>query len=258
MAGEQQERPVYRHIVVKRKDFIEKVASPEEFRRLRQQLDAGVPVDDDLKHLVVDDTLKKTMRKVMGWAGHGGRELEGTDDGVHGDNMLAEADAMAERKDDGPLRYKRQQGVIVARLVQNKIPGGDDVLPTNPTVLSHPGFSDAEDAEQSFMDAALALQAIFTEFSDRKFLLLDKELREGVTLVTVAYTPIMAAPKASTGLDLSCTFHQTTRFGYVDTDTFDVHSEIGEYPIAPPGTMELTMMMKSVDQVLAGSSTGRR
>lgn len=250
---QQTERPIYRHIIVKRRGFIEKVASPEQFRRIRAQLEddpTGATLDDDIKHLYRGDTLKKTMEKVMGWSGRG-TAVEESPDGVDPSQVVAEHDAMRLRGDDGPVKYRAQAGVVVATLNKKHIPGGDERLPLTPMVLSHPGFSHSDDPAADFLKAAFDLQAKFRAHSDRKFLLLDKWAQQGVTLVTVAYTPILAAPKADRGLELYCEFHQVTRMGHVDTSGFDVYSDSGEYPISPPNTAELLTMMKSADE-LAG------
>lgn len=254
----QEERPVYRHVIVKRRGYIEPVASPEDLRRLRQQIESNSPIDDDLKHLFVKDTLKQTMRKALNWAGHQDVEVEGSDDGLHPTAMFDEAVAMKERGDERTtLKYQRQEGVIVSRVNTKHIPGGDERLPLEPTMLHHPGFSQADDATAQYLECARELQAQFQKFSDRKFLLMEPQFRSGVTLVTVCITPITAAPRADVGLELFCEFHQVTRFGYVDTSDFEVYSEIGEYPISPPSSMDLTMMMKSADQIMGVSDSSR-
>jgi hypothetical protein len=247
-----EDRPVYRHVVVKRRNLVEKVANPEDFRRLRQQLDAGQPVDDDLKHLVVQDTLKKTMKKVMGWSGHEDVDVEGVDSGgLNPTAAFSEAQSMKDRGDEREaVRYKKQPGVVVSRIVKEHIPGGEEAMPGVPVMLHHPGFDVCEDPEHAFMEAARKLMGIFMEHSDRQFLLMDDDLRSGCTLVTLVLTPIIAIPRATVGVELICEFHQKTRFGFVDTANFDVFSEVGDFPITPPGTMDLTMMMKTADQVL--------
>lgn len=253
---QQTERPIYRHLIVKRRGFIEKVASPEQFRRLRAQLEAQQPLDEDIRHLYRSDTLKQTMQKVMGWSGRG-TDVEESPDGVDPANILAEHDAMRERGDEGPVKYRSQGGVVVATLNKKHIPGGNEPLPLTPSVLSHPGFRDADDPQAEFLKAAFDLQGKFRALSDRKFLLLDASQRAGITLVTVAYTPIMAAPKADRGLELFCEFHQVTRFGNVDTSGFEVYSDAGEYPISPPNAGELLSMMKSADEFRALSPSTR-
>ena len=70
-------------------------------------------------------------------------------------------------------------------------------------------------------------------------------------MVTLVLTPIIAIPRADVGLELYCEFHQKTRFGFVDTDTFDVFSEIGEYPVECPTGMDMAMMFKTSDEVLS-------
>ena len=253
---EQADRPVYRHVIVKRRGYIESVASPEDLRRLRQQVESESPIDDDLKHLFVADTLKKTMHKHMAWAGHGDVDIESSDDGLDPAAAAAEATAMKQRgAERAPVRYKPQEGYIVSRLTALHVPGGGS-LPSEPTMLTHPGFSQAANAEASYLECARELQTVFQDFSDRKFQLMDPDLRSGVTLVTVCITPITAAPRADVGLELYCEFHQVTQFGYVDTQGFEVYSEVGAYPIAPPSGMDLMMMMKTSDEL--GITTAAR
>lgn len=253
------ERPIYRHVIVKRRGYIEPVASPEDLRRLRQQVESASPLDEDLKHLFVKDTLRQTMKKVMAWAGHGDVAVEGDQDGLDPGAVFAEADAMKLRGDErAKVKYQPQEGVIVARVNTKHIPGGTDSLPSEPTMLLHPGFEAADNAEAEYLRCARELQAEFEKFSDRKFLLMDPEMRAGVTLVTVCITPITAAPRVLVGLELFCEFHQTTRFGFVDTTGFEVYSEIGEFPFTPPTAMDLLMMMKSRDAIIgaSGGATG--
>lgn len=246
---EQAARPVYRHVVVKRKGYIEAVASPEDMRRLRQQVESESPIDEDLRHLFVKDTLKKTMKKHMAWAGHGDVEVEASDEGLDPMAAAEEAAAMKQRGEErAPVKYKPQEGYIVSRLTSQHVPGGGS-LPIEPTMLLHPGFDQAENAESRYLECARELQAMFQQHSDRQFLLMDPAVQAGVTLVTVCITPVTAAPRATTGVELYCEFHQVTRFGYVDTEGFDVYSETGEYPISPPSTMDLMMMMKSADEL---------
>ena len=116
-------------------------------------------------------------------------------------------------------------------------------------MLMHPGFDQSANAEGSYLACAKELQQVFQEYSDRKFKLVDPDMRAGVTLVTVCITPITAAPRADVGLELYCEFHQVTQFGYVDTQGFEVHSEVGVFPISPPSTMDLMMMMKTRDEL---------
>lgn len=245
------ERPVYRHVVVQRRGYIEKVASPEDLRRLRKQVEEESPIDEDLKHLFVKDTLRKTMKKVMTWAGHGDVEVQATDAGLDPHAVAAEAEAMKLRGEEREtVGYKAQEGYIVSRIVTNHVPGGyNESLPNEPTMLLHPGFDQAEHVEGQYLACALELRQQFQDFSDRKFLLMDPALRAGVTLVTVCITPITAAPRADVGMELFCEFHQTTRFGFVDTEGFEVCSEVGEFPIAPPSSMDLMTMMKTRDEL---------
>jgi hypothetical protein len=236
-------------VIVKKRGYCEPTASPEDLRRLRQQIEAGTPLDADLKPLFVKDTLKQTMKKVMGWSGHADVEMEGSDDGLDPSAVFAEADAMKQRGGERtPVKYRQQEGVIVSRLNTQQIPGGCE--PLQPTMLHHPGFEHADSVEAEYLRCAQELQDEFQRHSDRKFLLMDPELQAGVTLVTVCITPIMAAPRATVGLELLCEFHQTTRFGFVDTTGFEVYSEIGKYPINPPSSMDLLMMMHPADAIL--------
>src|SRR3989344_6156189 len=178
----QAERPVYRHVVVQRRGYIERVASPDDLRRLRQQVELDSPIDDDLKHLFVQDTLKKTM-KVMGWSGYGDVKVEADVDGLDPAMAASEAQAMKERGGERtPVKYRPQEGYIVARVNTKHVPGGDESLPIEPTMLHHPGFGQADNAEVQYLECARQLQTTFQEFSDRKFLLMDPVMQAGGTL----------------------------------------------------------------------------
>lgn len=243
------ERPVYRHIIVKRRGYIEAVASPEDLRRLRQQVESESPIDDDLKHLFVADTLKKTIKKVMAWSGHGDVAVEASSSGLDPSAVLEEAEAMKQRGTERDVvSYRKQEGIIVSRINTNQVPGGrDEPLPSEPTMLMHPGFDQAENPEAEYMKCAMQLQEQIRDYSDRKFRLMDPQMQAAVTLVTVCITPITAAPRADVGLELYCEFHQTTRFGFVDTEGFEVYSEVGDFPYTPPSSMDLMMMMMTRD-----------
>lgn len=245
------ERPVYRHVIVKRRGYVDPVASPEDLRRLRKQVEADSPIDDDLKHLFVADTLRKTMKKVMAWAGHGDVDVEASSGGLNPEDSFGEAEAMKLRGDEREkVGYKPQEGYIVSKIITNQVPGGcDEPLPSDPTMLVHPGFDHAENPDAEYMHCAMQLQEQIRDYSDRKFLLMDPMMRAGVTLVTVCITPITAAPRSDVGLELYCEFHQTTRFGFVDTEGFEVYSEVGDFPYAPPSTMDIMMMMKTRDEL---------
>jgi len=248
----QQDRPVYRHIVAQRKALVEHVPF-EDLKRLRQQMEAGVGIDEDIRHLVVEDTLHKSVRKAMAWAGHGNVRLEISDEaGLSPGALRAEAGKMKERGDEETvLKYERQKGVIVSRIIKDHIPGGveGEHMPGQSIFLGHPGFDAAEDPSAEFLRCATELQQQFQAHSDLQFVLMDKSLRSSCTLVTLVLTPILALPRADVGLELLCEFYQKTRFGNVDTDSFDVYSEIGEFPIEIPNDMDLAMMFKTVDEL---------
>lgn len=256
-----EQRPVYRHIVVQRKALVEHV-SAERLRRLRQQMEAGVPIDDDLKDLVVHDTLKKSVRKAMAWAGHGKITLEAVESGgISVDMLKAEMESRQERGDEdgGPVKYQRQEGVVVSRIIKDHMPGDrEDVpMPSNPTYLSHPGYDSAGDRQAEYMRCAKELHAEFQAFSDRQFLLMEKDLRSSLTLITLVLTPIVAVPRADVGVELLCEFHQKTRFGHIDVDNFEVFSEIGEYPVQVPSDMDMATMFMTKDTFLAGEAIRR-
>jgi len=172
---------------------------------------------------------------------------------------FAEARMMKERGDKETLGYKPQEGVIVSRIVQEHIPGDmpGEAMPSNPQYLSHPGFDSPDDPQVSFMRCAQELHAQFQAFSDRKFMLMSPEMRAGVTLVTVVLTPIIALPRPDVGVELLCEFHQKTRFGFVDADSFDVFSEIGEYPIQVPTDGDMRAMFQTFDQFKAEDAARR-
>lgn len=261
MSGTTELRPIYRHIVVQRKAMVEHI-DVERLRRLRQQMDAGGEIDEDLRQLVVKDTLKKSVRKAMAWAGHGDVEVEATDTGgLSPGAVFAEAKAREERgdKEAGAIRYERQEGVVVSRIERNHFPGDAEgqAMPSNPSYLFHPGFDSKADAQTQYMRCAQELLAQFQAFSDNKFLLMDKELRAGLTLVTLVLTPIIAVPRVDVGVELLCEFHQKTRFGHVDMDSFDVFSEIGEYPVQVPSDPDMSAMFITFDEFKADEAARR-
>jgi hypothetical protein len=254
------ERPVYRHIVVQRKALVEHV-DVEQLRRLRRQMDANQVIDEDLRHLVVKDTLKQSVKKAMAWAGHGNREVSAVEDGLGADSLFAEADSQKMRGDeDAELQYQRQEGVIVSRIVMDHMPGDAEgtPMPQEPTYLFHPGFDSQAGAQDQYMRCAQELHAQFVKFSDRKFLLMEPALRAGLTLVTLVLTPIIAVPRVDIGVELLCEFHQKTQFGYVDTTQFEVFSEIGEYPIQVPSDGDMNMMFTTKDDFLAWEAEARK
>jgi|APSaa5957512622_1039677.scaffolds.fasta_scaffold00991_17 hypothetical protein len=248
----EEQRPVYRHIVAQRKALVQHVPT-EDLRRLRQQMEAGVEIDEDLRHLVIHDTLHRSVRKAMKWAGHGDVKMEVSDgEGLSPGAILAEAKKMDERGDEETvLKYQRQEGVVVSHIIKDHIPGGveGEIMPGQSTLLGHPGFDTAPDASAEYLRCADALLKQFEAHSDRQFMLMDKDLRKACTLVTLVLTPIIAVPRAEVGLELLCEFYQKTRFGYVDIDSFEVFSETGEFPIDIPNDMDLAMMFKTVDEL---------
>jgi len=255
------QRPIYRHIVVQRKALVEHVPA-EKLKRLRQQMEAGGPIDDDLRDLVVKDTLKKSVRKAMAWAGHGDVDIEGTDDegGLSPGHAFNEATSMKERGDERrTLKYQTQEGVVVSHIIKDHMPGDrpDTPMPSNPIYLSHEGCGTSGNRQADYMRCAEELHAKFMAYSDRKFLLMDKELRAGLTLVTLCLTPIIAVPREDVGFELLCEFHQKTRFGHIDTDDFEVFSEIGEYPVQIPTDEDMMMMFMTKDEFLAAEAITR-
>lgn len=213
-----------------------------------------IPSREELRKLTVTQLRAKTRE--LGIKGVGDRKKEDIIELIIEQDTTRSRDAWDAQRGLGapvepkPIRYGAQEGIIVASLQKTHVPGGSEPLPLTPTVLTHPGFSEAEDAMGDFKKAAAELQARFKKYSDNKFRLLDPEFQRGCTLVTVVYTPIMASPKLTRGMDLFCEFHQVTRFGYVDVADFEVYSDNGEFPVTPPGTLELAMLMKSADEIL--------
>jgi hypothetical protein len=223
-------RPVYKHIIVKRKGSMTLAASPERLkvaRRQAQEVADGTrlpeDVDPDLQHLIKRDHLRKTMKKVYG-------------EGYAGGQPRSQAGA-----------------IVVATLNRVKIPGGEEPLPKTATFWTHPASFNDMGSQDAFMEAALALQKRFQTLSDGKVVLLPDHLRKGVTVVTVAYTPIIAYPidprKGDSGFEVGMEFHQVTRFGRVDTDDFEVYAEDGVYPIQPPSDATMLSLMKSASEL---------
>lgn len=244
-----QSRPVYRHLVVQRRDLVEHV-DVDQLRRLRLQMESGQAISEDLQHLVVKDTLRKTVRKALAWAGHGKTEVEVSSTGLDASAVFAEASKMAERGEKSPIGYQPQEGVIVSRILHEQFPGGG-AIPSQPTYLSHPGFDTGGDRQAEYMRCALELLGQFEAHSDRQFLLMDPAMRAGVTLVTLVLTPIVAVPRADVGVELLCEFSQKTQFGFVGAEGFEVFSEIGEYPIQVPSDGDMMSMFTTVEQFRA-------
>lgn len=246
-----QERPVYRHLVVSRKGFVEKVATKEQFKRLRQFLVSNLPIPNDLVHLVRDSFSKEQIEDTFGFD-----EIEWSTapDAV---DVSCLADEMSTRRlsgDASPIKVRpptAHGAVVVGRLSQVHVPGGTERLPTNPTSLGHPGVLEADNPTEEFLRCAQELKLQFQDFSDRRFVLADPWMQKNCTLVTVVYTPILAAPRAARGFELFCEFFQVTRFGSVDAskDGFEVLSETGEFPIQPPGDIEMATMMRTVEEL---------
>jgi len=253
----------YRHIVVKRKSMVNMTASSADLRALREARSQGGSLPENLKHLAhliyqapfdgeaeVAPSREELLQ--MGVAQLRALARNMKVERVRSRNKEEIIDLILEQD---PLHNQdtstfHQEGIIVASLQKQHIPGGSEPLPLTPTVLTHPGFHEAEDAMGDFKKAAEELQARFKKYSDNKFQLLSPEFQKGCTLVTVVYTPITASPKLTKGLDLFCEFHQVTRFGSVDTSDFEVYSDNGEFPVTPPGSLEMAMLMKSADEIL--------
>jgi hypothetical protein len=253
-------RPIYRHIVVQRKAQVDHI-DVEKLRRLRQQMDAGQDIDPDLQHLVVKDTLKKSVKMAMAWSGHGDVEVQSSDTGLSPGAVFAEADSREQRgdKDAGAIEYQRQEGVVVSTIIKDHMPGDPEgvYVPSNASYLFHPGFDSKPDAQGQYMRCAQELHAKFQAFSDNKFLLMAPELRAGLTLITLVMTPIIAVPRIDVGVELLMEFHQKTRFGHIDTDDFEVFSEIGEYPVQVPSDPDMAMMFVTKGEFLAAEAVRR-
>lgn len=245
---EQDPRPIYRHIIVKRRRLIERAATPDQARRLRAYITQGASLDEDLEHLVIKDSLKKTMRNLMNSNGHFDVEVESSDSGIDPSGVFLEMAQMKERGEtQATLRYQPQEGVVVSRVVQEHMPGGGQLL-SQPKVLFHQGFAGSENPALDFLKCAQELSRMFDDHSDLQVMLLDATIRASVTLVTVVETPIIAVPREHSGVELLCEFHQKTVMGHVDTTGFEVYSEVGEYPISIPNDLELVTMMKTADE----------
>jgi len=221
-------RPIYRHIIVNRKSSANLTASPELLRKAQRQMrevDDGKreEIDSDLQHLLNRNHLRGTMRKVYG---------EGYDEDKAG---------MGSRSQGGAL--------IVATLHKHKIPGGDEPLPVSATFWMERADFDGRSPQEAFLEAAGSLQKKFQLHSDTKFKLLPKETMAGMTLVTVAYSPIVAYPLQDRGFEVGMEFTQKTRFGHVDASDFEVLSEDGTYPIKPPDDTYMMMLMKTAAEV---------
>jgi len=242
--------------VVSRKGFVEKVATKEQFKRLRQFLDSETPIPEDLAHLVKDSFSKELVEQIFG---RDEIEWSSAPDAVDVSNLAAELSVRRLAGDATPVKVRSPRAggaVVVGQMTKVHIPGGNERLPTNPTALGHPGVADADDPVAAFMKCSEELRLRFQAYSDRRFTLGDPGMRKNCTLVTVVYAPIQAAPRAERGFELYCEFTQVTRMGSVDAlaDGFDVLSETGEYPIRPPGGIEMVTMMRTAEELLPTSS----
>jgi len=221
-------RPVYRHIVVKRKAAVAMTADPLTLKKVRQQLDevargVRVAVDPDIDHLVKRNHLRNSMKT------------------VYGETADEEAQAKVHATQGG--------AIIVGTLHKEKIPGGTEPLPQVATFWTVKASDAEKDPQAAFMRGAEELQKRFQEFSDSKFKLLDPSVAAGVTLVTVAYAPIAAYTGEVTGFEVGMEFHQVTRFGLVDASSFELVSEDGRYPVSPPSDGYMMMLMKSKEAI---------
>jgi hypothetical protein len=223
-------RPIYRHIVVKRKGFMNLAANPAKLRLAMQQMkevEEGVrhpdDVDPSLANLIKRDHLRQTMKK------------------VYGDGYDEEQANTAQRRQGG--------AIVVATLNKQMIPGGTEPLPTNATFWSRRAHADDLGGHEAFIEAANKLQEQFQRHSDLKVLNLPETMRRGVTLVTVVYSPMLAYPLEDKGFEVGMEFIQKTRFGRVDTDGFEVYSEDGTYPMKAPNDGYMMTLLKTADEV---------
>jgi hypothetical protein len=247
----EEQRPTYRHIVVLRKGFVEKVASKAQLQLLRGCLDMGMPIPPELAHLVKGSFSREQVEQTFG---ADRIEWSTAPDAIDVTRLADEINLRLHQGVTEPIKVRPPTSggaVVVGRLTQVHIPGGNERLPTLPTSLSHPGVQDADDPMMAFKRCADALVLNFRAYSDRQFQLADPWTRQNCTLVTVVYTPIIAAPRKDTGFELFCEFTQVTRIGHVDAlaDGFEVVSETGDFPVRPPRAIELAMMMRSVDEL---------
>ncbi len=234
MSEETPVRPVYRHIVVKRRNVAQLVADPELLRKaIRQQREIKdgerEKIDLNLQHLIKRNHLRNTMKNVYG------------------------KDMSDEAADGVSSSWLQGGAIVVATLHKEKIPGGTEPLPAHATFWTQQVNLTDKDPQDSFMEAAVRLQERFQKHSDMKFKLLPSGTAAGMTLVTVAYSPIVAFaldPKFhATGFEVGMEFTQKTRFGRVETKGFEVYSEDGTYPVKPPEDGYMMMLMKSVDEI---------
>jgi len=225
-----EEQLVYRHLIVARKGSMALTAPPEQLRKLHRQLqevDEGAreAVDSDLVHLLKRTHLRKTLKQVYGES-YSDESIQGTS--------------------------RRQGGaIVVATLHKEKIPGGTEPLPQTATFWTQPAPYNDTPPFDAFAQAAEKLRERFKIHSDAKIRLLDPAMQRNVTLVTVAYAPMSAYahPNRDSGFEVGMEFIQKTRFGRVDANTFEVYSETGEYPIKPPSTEFMGMLMKTVEEL---------
>lgn len=232
---EEVQRPVYRHIVVKRKGFMTLAADVARLKQAHQQMkevDEGLrapeDIDPSLVSLIKRDHLRKTMKK------------------VYGDSY---------DEDQGAELQNRQGGaIVVATLNKQMIPGGNEPLPINATFWTRRAHSDDMGGPEAFLEAAEKLQKQFQRHSDNKIGALPDDLRRGVTLVTVVYSPMMAYPLESRGFEVGMEFIQKTRFGRVDVKDFEVYSEDGTYPVEAPSDSYMMTLLKTAEEI--GPLTG--
>jgi hypothetical protein len=225
-------RPVYRHLIVKRPESVQFTTDPRKLREAHAQLKrvqsgelAYEDMDPEYKKLTRRNYLRKTMKT------------------VYGDDYTDPEEGM----DPGESSYGG--AIVVGTLRKHKIPGGTEPLPQHATFFSERVDFEGKSPQEAFIEAAERLQKRFRKHSDLQISNLPKETRAGVTLVTVAYSPIIAYPLEDIGFEVGMEFIQKTRWGSVSSADFIVESEDGTYPIQPPSDGTVVTMMASADEV---------
>ena len=164
--------------------------------------------------------------------------------------------------------HMHNQGVIVGRVTRNREPQqaieyreGKFVIPS---YLGDKG--DVASGQTRFYVAANEIRERFIQFSKETMSVLDPELRKMATLVTIADTSIHARPLHAEreyssysdqfeerGFEVVAEFRQFVTLGMprAEIEEFRVHSEQGEYPIIIPRDVEMGMLLRMDNVVMA-------
>jgi hypothetical protein len=176
-------------------------------------------------------------------------------------------------------------GKPVARLTRTRVPGGGELQSLQEHRLFIRGeFPFGEDGKSLvdphmvYYKASMDLRKQFAQLSRAKLMALPKELQAGAVLVTVVESPILAASRYTwesegitrrtptfgmeedrlRGFDVTAYFRQGIRYSTEGLNTFNIYSEMGEYPIDVPSDIDMAILMKLDKEVIADAGVLKR